>query len=115
MSTKIKKPKKIGVFKVYFTTSGDLMYSLRYYDEKNGNFKEEDNHVFTDQLEYTGYSGSHILFKSLMSGRKYHMFISDFHEMMVAKQMHENVIEGQFTFVKKGRVQGFRMILPPKP
>jgi hypothetical protein len=50
-----------------------------------------------------------------MTGRKYRMFISDFHDMMLTKKMQDNVIEGEFTFVKKGRVQGFRMILPPAP
>lgn len=110
-----KNSNKIGIFKVYFHTNGDLMYALRYYDQQNGNFKEEDNHVFSDKLEYEGYGGSHIYFKSLTSGRKYHMFISDFHNLMVAKKMQDNIIEGNFTFTKKGKVQGFKMILPPKP
>ncbi len=108
--------KNKGVFKVYFNTKGDLLYSLGYWDQKNGTFKEEDNHVFTDQMEYHGYAGSHILFKSTMTGRKYHMFISDFHKLMVAKKMLPgNIIEGEFTFTKKGRVQGCKMILPVPP
>jgi len=104
-----------GVFKVYFETNGDLLHRLYYWQQQQGNFKEEDNHVFTDQLEYTGYFGSHISFKSLMTGRKYHMFLSDFDAMMKSKKMKDNIIEGEFTFTKKGRVQGFKMILPPKP
>jgi hypothetical protein len=104
-----------GVFKVYFDSNGDLLHRLYYWQQQQGNYKEEDNHVFTDQLEYTGYFGSHISFKSVMTGRKYHMFLSDFDAMMKAKKMRDNLIEGEFTFTKKGRVQGFKMILPPKP
>jgi hypothetical protein len=43
------------------------------------------------------------------------MFLSDFDAMMLAKKMKDNIIEGDFTFTKRGRVQGFRMILPKKP
>lgn len=105
-----------GVFKVYFdSTNGDLLHRLYGWQINQGNFKEEDNHVFSDKLEYHDYGGSHIFFKSLMTGRKYHMFLSDFHAMMKAKKMHDNIIEGEFTFCKKGRVQGFKMILPKAP
>lgn len=101
-----KKP-----FKVYFDLNGNLLYRLYRYDSPTS-YKEEDNHVFKDRLEYDDYLGSHISFKSLTSGRKYHMFLTDFHKMMLAKMMHENVIEGEFTFTKRGRVQGFKMLLP---
>lgn len=103
-----------GVFKVYFDTNGDLLHRLYYWQQQQGNYKEEDNHTFQDRLEYTGYFGSHISFKSLMTGRKYHMFLSDFHAMMLAKKMKDNIIEGDFTFCRKGRVQGFKMVLPKK-
>lgn len=105
-----------GVFKVYFDLDGNLLYRLYYYQQQQpGSYREEDNHTFTDRLEYDSYMGSHITFKSLNSGRKYHMFLSDFDKMMKQKKMDQNVIEGDFTFTKKGRVQGFKMILPAKP
>lgn len=107
---------KKGIFKVYFNNDGDLLHRLFYYQQNNpGSYKEEDNHVFSDRLEYCGYFGSHISFKSTMTGRKYHMFISDFDKLMKAHKMQDNIIEGDFTFCKKGRVQGFKMILPPAP
>jgi len=106
---------KKGVFKVYFDNNGNLLHRLYYYQQQQGNYREEDNHVFTDKLEYSGYFGSHISFKSLITGRKYHMFLSDFHKMMMKKLMVDNVIEGEFTFCKKGSVQGVKMILPPSP
>jgi hypothetical protein len=107
------KPK--GVFKVHFDNDGNLLRRLYYHTQLQGNYKEEDNHVFSDRLEYSGYMGSHISFKSLMTGREYHMFLSDFDKMMMQKKMIDNVIEGDFTFCKKGRVQGFKMILTAKP
>lgn len=75
-------------------------------------YKEEDNHEFSDQFEYSGYSGSHIIFTSVITNRVYHMFMSDFHNMMLAKKMNNNIIEGTFVFTKKGTVQGFKMLLP---
>lgn len=104
-----------GVFKVYFDTNGDLLDRLYSWIQQQGNYKEEDNHVFKDRMQYVGYSGSHITFKSLMTGRKYGMFMSDFNIMMLAEKLEHNVIEGEFTFTKKGRVQGLKMILPKTP
>lgn len=104
-----------GIFKVYFDNNGNLLHRLFYYQQQAGNYKEEDNHVFQDRLEYSGFYGSHISFKSLMTGRRYHMFLRDFHAMMVAKVMKDNIIEGDFTFTKRGQVQGFKMVLPKKP
>ena len=115
MSKKSNQPTKIGTFKVYFDNNGDLLHALYGYIQRQGNYKEEDNHVFVDRMEYSGYGGSHIYFKSQMTGRKFHMFLSDFDKMMKQKLMQNNAIEGEFTFTKKGRVQGVRMILPPVP
>lgn len=105
-----------GVFKVYFDNNGNLLHRLYYYQQQQtGTYKEEDNHVFTDRLEYAGYAGSHISFKSMMTGRKYHMFLSDFDSMMKAKKLDNNIVEGDFTFTKRGQVQGFKLILPKQP
>jgi hypothetical protein len=107
--------KSKGIFKVYFDLQGNLLHRAYGWQINQGNFKEEDNHVFSDKMEYDDYGGSHIYFKSVVTGRKYHMFLSDFHAMMKMKKMQDNIIEGEFTFTKKGRVLGFKMILPPKP
>jgi len=104
-----------GIFKVYFDNNGDLLHRLYYWQQQQGAYKEEDNHIFQDRLEYIGYSGSHITFKSLNSGRKYSMFLSDFNAMMLAKKLDNNIVEGDFTFTKKGVVQGFKMILSKTP
>ncbi len=106
-----------GVFKIYFDDKGDLLHRLYGWQmqQNPSQYKEEDNHIFTDRLEYVGYYGSHISFKSLMTGRKYHMFLSDFDAMMKAKKLEDNIMEGEFTFTKRGRVQGFKMVLPKQP
>jgi hypothetical protein len=106
--------KTIGNFKIYFDNNGNMLHSL-YSWAQPGSYKEEDNRIFQDRLEYSGCSGSHILFTSLMSGRQYQMFISDFNKVMLAKKLVNNIVEGDFTFTKKGRVQGFKLILPKAP
>lgn len=105
-----KKP-----LKIYFDLNGNLLHGFYSWVQRSGNYKEEDNRVFIDRMEYHGYGGSHIYFKSLMTGREYSMFMSDFDKMMKAKKMVDNIIEGEFTFTKKGRVQGFKMVLPVPP
>ena len=112
--------KKPGQFKIYFEDNGDMMYREPWWELKNPNPavplpKSEDNHAFHDQMEYVRCYGSVITFKSLISGRSYHMFLRHFDEMMQAKRMVNNVIEGDFTFTKHGLVQGFRMVLPKPP
>jgi hypothetical protein len=103
--------------KIYFYKNGDMLYySSRYVNYNiNSDFFEEDNKIFKDRLEYKGISGSHVAFQSLMDKRKYNMFISDFDKVMLAKKVVDNVIEGEFTFTKKGQVQGLRMLLPKQP
>lgn len=113
--------KKTGIFKVYFEDNGDLMYRTPWIDswasQRPGYVppKSEDNHVFHDHLEYAGYRKNSIVFKSLNSGRKYHMLLLDFDKMMQVVKMHHNVVEGDFTFTRRGTVQALKMILPKKP
>lgn len=103
-------------FKVFFSKNGDLLYTSRYVNYNNNHdYLEEDNKVFKDQLEYKGIAGSQVTFQSLTDKRTYRMFISDFDKVMLAKKVVNNIIEGEFTFTKKGQVQGFRMLLPKQP
>jgi hypothetical protein len=108
--------KQTGVFKVYFEDNGDMKRRLSYWDRTDparlAAIKSEDNHVWHDRLEYVDYYTSAMIFKSLDSGRKYYMFLRHFDEMMKAKVMNHGVIEGDFTFTKRGQIQGFKMILP---
>lgn len=106
-----KKPRRIIDFDVVFHDNGDLAY--RNYTYMGSTAKTEKNHVFSDTLEYIGYSGNHIRFKSINSERNYHMFISDFDEALQAKRLIDNQLIGSFCFTRKGLVQGIRLILEP--
>ena len=101
--------KPIKQFKIPFDKNGDMTF-WDYY-----RVYEEDNHIFPDRLEYVTYSGKHIKFKSLMSGRHYWMFMSHFHELLVEKKMVDNIVEGDFYFIRKGTKPGIKLILPDKP
>lgn len=111
--------KKTGQFKIYFEDNGDMKYELSYWDRSDparlAQIKSEDNHVWNDTMEYVRFRSNRIVFKSLLSGRKYYMPLRNFHDVMVAKIMRSSVIQGDFTFVKHGNTQGFKMILPPPP
>jgi len=106
------KHRKIQDFEVSFESNGDL--SRFNHPSYNTKGKKEQNSVFSDTLEYVGYfsatgGNSHIQMKSLVSGRTYHMFMTDFHEALCTKRFVDNRITGLFTFVKKGCSQGTRI------
>ena len=115
---KQKKTKKITDFEVQFEGNGDL--SVFNYSSYSIGGKTEPNKIFSDTLEYVGYFGStggnsHIKFKSINSGRKYHMFMSDFDDVLQAKRFINNQMVGLFTFCKKSNSQGMRLIFEDVP
>lgn len=71
-----------------------------------------DNTVFDDELEYqsygTGRSSIGFSWKSLNSGKKYSMFISELHDCM--KHITQGVLIGQFTFIKRGTGYSIKFI-----
>jgi hypothetical protein len=76
---------------------------------------EEDNKIFNDRLEYKGYSGAYIIFHSTTTDRRYLMFMSNFNELLLAKKMIDNIVEGDFYFIRKGVKPGLKLILPDPP
>lgn len=72
----------------------------------------KDNYEFKDRLEYYGYgrgrSSITMDFKSTTDGKRYSMFISDFDDIVC--DLENGIIEGKFTFVKKGRNFGLKRI-----
>lgn len=109
------------VIKIYFDSKGDMLLRAAYWltnPNPNPNapvIKSEDNHVFKDQLQYEGYYDNHIKMKSIQSGRLYYMFLADFDDMMKEKIMIQNVVNGEFTFRKRGTTQGVRLIIKRAP
>jgi hypothetical protein len=102
--------KPIKQFKIPFDKNGDMMLWGTAYA-----VHEEDNYIFSDRLEYVNYYGNHIKFKSINSGRHYYMFMSHFHELLLEKKMVDNIVEGDFYFIRKGSRPGIKLILPDKP
>jgi len=102
---------KIIDFQVSFDSNGNLNRN----DHDSG-FKQK-NSIFNDTLEYIGYlkarpgGNSYLQFISIFSGRKYHMFISDFNDVILAKRFVDNKVFGNFYFVRKGNSQGIKLIL----
>jgi len=109
------KTKKISDFEVSFDQDGNLMRDSFY---KGFNQK---NSIFPDTLEYIGYlqarkgGNSYIQFQSLNSRRKYHMFISDFNDIVLNKRFINNIVAGDFCFCRKGTSQGIRLIFDIDP
>lgn len=119
-----KKARKITQFKVVFTNNGDLCEGvgdwMLNHPNFSSNYKTEDNTLFTDTFEYEGYHGaaggnSRILLKSVKTGRKAVMFMSDFDEVIQAKRFIDNQIVGLFCYCKKNIKQGIRLILDDAP
>lgn len=85
-----------------------LMHYPGYYDD----IVWKDNYEFSDILEYVEYgkgrSSTVFYFKSKTDGKSYSMFVSDFDS--IVNNMMNGVIEGKFTFVKKGQNYGLKMI-----
>ena len=121
-----KNPRAIQKFDVcFFASNGDLneyyekkpvpgSYDLRrsdYYDK----LIWEPNHIFSDLLKYENcYStngSAHFIFKSQKNNRRYSMFLSDFNDVMKAGLINGIILQGEFTFCKKGGSQGIRMII----
>lgn len=111
---------KMKEFDVMFTPDGDLNLNSRVYQYGNANtgYYTEKNSVFPDELEYYDYFGasggnSYMEFISLKTGRKYHMFMSDFDDVLLEKRFQDNKIVGLFFFCRKGSRQGIRLFLDP--
>lgn len=114
------KLKKITKFDVCFDANGNLQAyaNSRYWSKTSGSYTEP-NAVFDDKLKYDGYFtqgvNSHIYFVSEISGRRLHMFMSDFDEIIRDHRFIDGVVEGKFCFVKRGNSQGVRYFFEPRP
>jgi hypothetical protein len=111
--------KPIKQFKISFDVDGNQLFYVPWNYGSPGTTPagvlEEDNKIFNDRLEYKGYSGSYIIFNSTTTGRRYLMFMSNFNELMLAKKLVDNIVEGDFYFIRKGVKPGLRLVLPDPP
>ena len=72
------------------------------------------NYEFEDKLKYLCYSrgrsSAKIHFQSEITNRKYEMFLTDFDDLMKGKGFNKNIIEGTFTFCKRGANYGIKCV-----
>jgi len=121
-----KNPRKFQHYDVAFDKDGNLMET--YWEPPDPSkpppswttgpkgLKYEPNCIFSDTFEfvrcYPTKGSAHFLFRSLNTGRKYSMFLSDFEDVMKGKRLIDgHKLQGEFTFCKRGISQGVRMII----
>jgi hypothetical protein len=122
-----RSPRTIQPFDVVFDRDGNM--SDHWYEEPDPtnipkivpwyykqNYSWVHNSIFYEELEfeccYASRGSARFVFKSLISKKRYSMRISDFQDVMKNKKIKDgNIILGEFTFSKKGRTQGIRLII----
>lgn len=115
------KKKKVSLYDITFDKNGNLnidfiessrltQYASSSYNYYAG-FINKTNDVFNDCLVYNSAYNNRVFFKSVKSGLTYHMFLSDFDDVVRHHKFGpDNQINGNFTFCKKGFKQGLRFI-----
>lgn len=72
-------------------------------------FEMRENWVFEDQLEFTGFGTKNkVMFKSLSDGNEYQAFLTEFASMI--PHMTGVLIYGKFTFIKRCRDYGIKLV-----
>lgn len=88
---------------------GRVKYGENYWDE----CYYEPNRNFYDELKYIGYgrgrSSVKIYFESIISHKRYEMFMKDF-DILMQNGKFGSFLKGQFTFCKKGANYGIKML-----
>lgn len=98
-------------YQIPFDKDGNLVnYPDNWSMRDGGEWK--DNFEFGSELIYCGYSRGQssalIKFKCVYTNKKYYMFLSDFDNAV--NLMKFGHIAGNFTFVKKGRNYGIKLV-----
>ena len=103
---------KKGDYQIPFDSNGDMLTYAGHGMMHGTTVTWKDNFQWDDNLEYESYgkgmSAIHIYFRSLVSGKKYTMFMTDFHDII--KDMVTGRLSGTFTFQKRGMNFGVRRI-----
>jgi hypothetical protein len=85
-------------------------YVLKYEDAQN--FKDE---LVYDRIVDYSRGSARVYLQSANSGRKYSMFVTDFHDVIKAEAFQNNRIIGEFRFVKRGSAQAVTLIIEKAP
>jgi hypothetical protein len=96
--------------KYAFAKNGDMLDQAY----KGAGVHFEDNLVFEDRLEYTGYysttSGNKFRFKSQITGRLYCMMMTEFNQIILSNKICNKIVEGKFTYCKRSTSQGVKLL-----
>ncbi len=72
------------------------------------------NYEFEDKLKYLCYSrgrsSAKIHFQSEVTNKKNEMFLTDFDDLMKGQGFNKNIVEGTFTFCKRGANYGIKLV-----
>lgn len=97
-------------YQIPFDKNGN---QLEYYNLYNNSFPTlQDNYEFNDTLLYQTYgrgrSSITFVFKRQSTGKNVSMFVSDLHNAI--PYLRNGCLSGKFTFVKKGRNYGCKLV-----
>jgi hypothetical protein len=103
---------------IWFESNGDMSdQSVVSHLAPQYGYKSEEAKDFDDQMEYIGIQefrkrAGRVYFKSTTNGRKYTMYLDDFHMLIKAGRFNHNQVEGTFHFIKKSSGQAVQLVLP---
>lgn len=104
---------------VWFDDKGNLLDKASKWSISYPGFKSESAKNFDDILEFSSIKDydqgvSRVTLFSKNTNRKYSMFATDFSDVIKSRLFIDNQIKGTFQFIKKGRAQSIRLVLPVK-
>jgi hypothetical protein len=105
---------------MWFDETGNLLEHVYSWVTNGSNprgrvYKSEEAQDFTDTLEYIKMqdytrSAARVHLRSVFSGRKYSMFVGDFHDVIAGKKFVDNQVSGTFKFVKRCTAQAIKLV-----
>lgn len=100
--------KKIGQYQIPFHQNGELRadYSGYYRHRDKDDFIWKDNYAFKDTMEFV--RGDYM--KSLTTGHMYPIYQGDMKDLLLHSIINLGVVEGVWTFVKRGTVYGIALL-----
>lgn len=111
---------KKGPLTIWFDQNGNMLdqgvYNAAW--ASNYNYKSEEAKDFDDSMEVIKLQeyrrkNTRVVLQSVISGRKYSMYVDDFNLLLQKKRVHNLLIEGTFRFIKKSSGQAVQLLEAP--
>lgn len=102
---------------IWFEANGDMLDQGYGYVSNSYGYKSEEAKDFSDHMEVIKLQefrkkNTRVVFRSVISGRKYSMFADDFNELLSKKLVNNLQVAGTFRFLKKGSGQAIKLVIP---